>query len=124
ADGTPVRGYEENYQVGYIKAGLALVDLSSEKWFGRLEAGAKYPLGVRENVPDLNAHLKPGRQVSLYASYEVTRTPRHGIPVGLTLYYESYRFNPSPWSSSNLGSPVRQPESDMDVYGLRLGAYF
>ncbi|HKJ70428.1 MAG TPA: hypothetical protein VKA55_01560 [Gammaproteobacteria bacterium] len=120
ANGNKAQGYQEEYTVAYARAGLALADLSYAEWFGRLEAGARYPLDVQERIDDFDADLSPGSKISLYASYEISRTTAAGHQVGVTFYYDSYRFKESPSASSSLGL-VRQPKSDMDVFGLRLG---
>ena len=125
-----VGGIEEEYTVGYAKAGFGVADLSYAEWFGRLEAGIRYPLEVDERVDELNADLSPDPGPSLYATYELSKAVGGDRRVGVTLYYDSYRLDKSPWVRANgslvrqPGSDlVRQPESDMDVIGLRLGIF-
>ncbi len=123
-DGTRVQGYEEQYGVTYARLGLALADLSETKWFGRLEAGVRYPLSVDETVGEpINATLHPRRDTSLYVTYEITRTPYGAPSVGVTLFYDSLSLKESPVGSSDIG-PVLQPKSEMKVSGIRLGVYF
>ena len=123
-DGTTVQGYREEYRIGYARFGLGLADLAGPDWFGRLELGARYPLKVEEEISDpINADLNPAREVSLYVSYEVARTPESGPSIGVTFYYDSFRLKESPVGSSDIG-PVLQPDSDMDVVGIRLGVFF
>lgn len=122
-DGGWVSGYEEEYQAIYLKSGMGVALVASKNWFTRLEAGIKFPLEVQEEIPALDATLYPGETPSLYAETEVTRTSIFGQDVGLTFYYESYRFDLSPRARSSQGL-ARQPESYMDVLGLQLGAYF
>jgi hypothetical protein len=122
ANGNPVVGYEEVYTVTFAKAGLALTDMTFEEWFGRLEAGVRYPLSVDERIDALNADLSPGADPSWYAAYEISKRTVGGTRMGLTLYYDSYRLTQSPTASSAIGL-VRQPESDMDVIGVRFGVF-
>ncbi|MEF8793551.1 hypothetical protein [Thiohalorhabdus sp.] len=122
ANGTPVQGVEEQYTVVYAKAGLGVADLTFEEWYGRLEAGVRYPLDVHEEIDAFNAELSPNPEPNFYAAYELSKVTSTGTQVGVTLYYDSYRFDPSPVSSSSIGA-ILQPESDMDVIGLRLGVF-
>ena len=111
-------GYKETYQIIYAKAGLGLAETKNTTWMGRLEVGAKYPLFTNEEVSILSEDLNPGRKHSLYAQYEAFRQGKKS-EIGLTLYYESYRFGKSP----QVEPGFLQPESDMDVIGLRFGYY-
>lgn len=122
ANGTQVAGYEEEYTVSYAKAGLALAELSGRRWYGRLEVGARYPLTIDERIEAFNADLSPGSNISAYAAYEVSKRTDGGNWAGLTIYYESYRFSESPVENT-AGGPILQPESDMDVVGLRFGIF-
>ncbi|MFA9462073.1 hypothetical protein [Thiohalorhabdus methylotrophus] len=122
-DGAVVSGYEETYGVLYLKGGLGVAELSAGAWFGRAEVGIKYPLEIREEIRELDASLRPEERTSLYAVAEIAHTVIQGRDLGVTLYYESYRFGLSPTTSSTIG-PVRQPESDMDVLGVQVGLFF
>ncbi|HKL78040.1 MAG TPA: outer membrane beta-barrel protein [Gammaproteobacteria bacterium] len=113
-----VQGYRETYQIVFAKAGLALTEMTDDQWTGRLEVGTKYPLITDEEVSILSENLQPGRKTSLYAQYEAFRKGKKS-EIGLTLYYESYRFGKSP----QVEPGFFQPESDMDVIGLRFGYY-
>lgn len=121
-NGNPVQGVREEYKVFYGRLGVGLADHHTEEWFGRLEAGLKYPFSVDEEVPTANADLSPGGDVSFYAQYEISKAIGGGRRLGLTIFYDSYRFEESPLASSNIGL-VRQPESDLDVVGLRVGLF-
>lgn len=122
ANGNPARGYEEVYTVAYAKAGLGVADLTHAEWFGRLEAGVRYPLEVDERIDEFDADLSPGSSVSFYAEYELSKRTAGGNQVGVTLYYEGYRFEESPPASSSIGNVV-QPESNMDLFGIRFGVF-
>jgi len=121
-NGNPVRGVREEYKVFYGKLGVGLADHHSQEWFGRLEAGVKLPFSVEEDVPTVNADLSPDGDVSFYAQYEISKAIGGGKRLGLTVFYDSYRFDESPLASSSIGL-VRQPESDMDILGLRVGLF-
>jgi len=117
-----VDGYEEEYTLAYTKFGFGIADQTFEEWFGRLEAGLRYPLEVEEQVEAYNLELSPDPNPGFYASYELSKTIPGGQQVGVTVYYDSYRFDPSP--KVPLGNRlVWQPESDMDVIGLRFGVF-
>lgn len=125
--GRRVGGLEETYRVIYAKAGLGLTELNHDEWTGRLEAGGKYPLDIHEEVSAYSASLEPGRDVSLYAQYQVTRTTETA-KYALTVYYETYRFESSPLVQTGKdldgdgnNDIIRQPQSDMDRIGVRLG---
>jgi hypothetical protein len=121
ANGNRARGYTEEYTVTYTKAGVGFADLTYREWYGRLETGMRYPMNVDERIDDLDADLSPDGSVSFYAAYEVSKATGFG-QLGLTFYYEGYRFDESPVASSNIGL-VRQPESKMDVFGIRFGVF-
>lgn len=125
--GRRVRGYEETYRVVYAKAGLGLAELNDDEWTGRLEAGGKYPLDIHEEVSAYSASLEPRRDLSVYAQYQLIRTTETA-KYALTVYYETYRFEQSPWvqtgkdlDGSGNDDIIRQPQSDMDVIGVRFG---
>ena len=121
--GSPVAGYTEKYMLPYAKVGVGVADLTYKEWFGRLEVGAQYPLQVDEAIDDLDLELHPDPQPSLYAAYEITKAIQNGRQLGLTVYYDSYRFDPSPAKDSG-DSRYYQPKSDMDVIGLRIGYFW
>jgi len=124
-----VSGYEETYRIIYAKAGLGIVETSLGNWSGRLEVGTKLPLSTEEKVSSYSKPLNPGRKASIYAQYQATRKTASSH-YSFTVYYESYRFAASPRVQTNkdLMPPagndvILQPESDMDVIGLRFGYY-
>ncbi|NIR60645.1 MAG: hypothetical protein GWO02_14615 [Gammaproteobacteria bacterium] len=119
---TPVAfGLREEYRVLYGKAGAAVVGRAGPGWWARLALGVRQPLDVDEDVDEIDAsNLTPGGEPSLFLS--VGLRPRTGR-LGLSLYYEAYRFERSGAVPSTLG-PVVQPESQADALGLRAHYFF
>jgi hypothetical protein len=147
---TPVPGYLEKFQIPYLRLGFLY------HYEGRiyLQAGAKVPLDIKEEVgfsrfyseddPRVrldNVFLEPQAQTSLYASlrYFFNRS------FGLHIYYDSYRMQASEksivtangqtlyWEGSSWkvnpdskDRPLRvsQPESRQDTIGLLFSYLF
>ena len=93
--------------------------------FGRLEVGAQIPFQVNENIDAFDVELHPDPEPTPYAAYEITKAIQHGRQLGLTFYYDAYRFDPSPSKRvRGIPNPIHQPKSDMDVIGLRVGLFW
>lgn len=124
ASGVKALGIKETYQVSFSEFGIGLMGLRGEST-NYLQVGARKPFQTREGVAifDGPVTLSPGREWSMFAKY----TFGHAAPssrLGLTLYYESYRFSKSaPVSTSIGGTPVLvlQPKSEMYVFGFQVG---
>ncbi|MFB6260199.1 MAG: hypothetical protein ABEJ96_04985, partial [Thiohalorhabdaceae bacterium] len=102
-----------------------MAGLGGEYWSRDIQDGSTasgQSVSVDEELDTFNAELSPDPNPSFYASYEVSRATAGGRQAGVTLYYDSYRFDQSPVASSSIG-PILQPESDMDVIGLRFGVF-
>jgi len=120
--GRQVRGIAEDYQVVSGRVGLGLQSRWA-RWTGYLQLGLKRPLRTQEEITRLGVTLEPKSAPSVFGSLSLDRLSSGRRTFGLVLYYESYRFDESPPEPGSLGgSPVLvfQPESKMDVVGLRL----
>ena len=117
---------QEDYSLVFVRLGLNLDPRAERGWFGG--GGFKLPIYVSENARfdelgfDQNPRLEPEPQWSLYAQagYRFSRA------WSLIGYYDSYRFSESKavavTTSAVPGTTFFfvQPQSRMDVYGLRL----
>lgn len=121
ANGTPVSGYVEHYEVVYGRIA------AHYGGGGRLtfNLGTKYPFAATETVDTTtlglpsDVSLHPQGRFSLYADIGFQITPSWG----LMAYYDSYRFAKS--DPVLVGSStVAQPESHQDTYGAKLSFTF
>ncbi len=117
-NGFSVGGLEEEYTLSYGRLGLGLL---WPQWAGEsyLQVGARRPVSIDEEVDVFDVELSPGERWSGYAYYEF-RLPRPRGAVLVRLFYESYRFDASPPEVAGT-IVVWQPESRMDVWGIRIG---
>ena len=115
---------EETWNVLYAKLGLAYNLGTKQGFIGT--AGVKYPAWTREDAhfdvlgATNNPRVRPGRDISLYA----TAGYRFNAAWDVIAYYDSYRFKQSntvavafPDGSTGF---FFQPESKMDVFGMKV----
>ena len=124
ADGSATAGYIEDWSTLNFRLGVrGGVDLSkSSKMFA--EAGVKLPLYNVNTAyvsdiglgPDVTIH--PGKQASYFAEAGVTINR-----VRASVFYDGLRFSQSSPVSNGM-FVFFQPQSTMDVYGIRLGVIF
>jgi len=124
ADGSATAGYIEHWSTLYFRLGVrgGMDFVKGSKLFA--EAGVKLPL-YNENTayvsdigygPDVTLH--PGKQASFFAEMG-TKLNRFKASV----FYEGLRFSQSS-TVSNGFLEFYQPQSTMDVYGIRIGVVF
>jgi hypothetical protein len=118
---------KEDYTIGFARLGFEYDAGQTQAWFGG--AGIKKPIYTREDAHlrdigfDQNPALQPGKDPSLYGQVGYRFSPKWS----LLAYYDSYRFgrsNTVTVTASRI-SPgntfgVFQPQSNMDLVGLRL----
>lgn len=119
-NGPPQR---EDWKVIYGKLGGSYGETMKQGFLG--SAGVKYPVWTRENgnfnylgAID-NPRLRPGKDISLYA----TAGWRFNQNWDVVAYYDSYRFKESNVVAVQFPGGIGgflQPESKMDVYGLKV----
>lgn len=113
----------EDYDILYVKIGPVFTFLEGQKpWIG---LGIKYPVSTFENAHitdlgfDQNPILHPGREPSFYLSMGCQFIANWEGEV----YYDSYRFSESPrenvTSTVFSSGVVYQPQSNMDLFGIR-----
>ena len=116
-------GQQEDWLTIYVKLGMAYNAVARQGVTGSL--GIKYPAWTRENahletVGALNnPKLRPGKEPSLYGTLGYRFNPKWDV----TAYYDSFRFKQS--NSVAVVTPTAagtafQPESRMDVFGLKV----
>jgi hypothetical protein len=118
---------KEEYRVAFARLGIEYNDRTSQGWFGG--GGIKKPIYAREDAHltdigfDQNPLLRPGKDPSLYGQVGY----RFNAQWSLVGYYDSYRFGRSSAETvtARRSFPGRtfsvfQPESKMDLLGLRL----
>jgi hypothetical protein len=117
----------ENFDVLYARLGVASNAQVTQGAIGSL--GIKYPLWVSENANltsigfDQNPRIRPGREVSFYGSLGYRFNPSWDV----LAYYDSYRFSQSDAvnvTAAGVPGTVWQPESRMDVIGVKLQRNF
>lgn len=117
----------EDYTVVFARLGVDYNVRASQGWFGG--GGIKKPLFAREDAHlrdigfDQNPTLRPGKDPSFYAQAGYRFTPKWSL-LG---YYDSYRFGRSGAERVTSGGAsflVSQPQSRMDVLGVRLAHTF
>ena len=113
----------EDWKVIYGKLGGTFGDNVKQGFIGT--AGIKYPVWTRENgnFSDLgavdNPRLRPGKDISFYA----TAGWRFNQNWDVIAYYDSYRFKESNVVAVQFPGAIGtfvQPESRMDVFGLKV----
>lgn len=135
ANGTPVSGIEENYNVYYGKIALGLNDFLPSSWRNHVQFGVKLPFRINEDVKlskvgyDDDLTLQPGNTYSGFVKLLLEPRPKDDKSGNLliSVYYDGLRLNPSKAKTvTRNGSPVQvwQPESHMDIFGLQLGYRF
>ena len=126
-----VYGGDENYYAFFAKLGLGYFhEMGKARHY--LQAGIKYPFLVYEYAYLLSSDditLRPKGKPSLFAKYQVELGSARRNRWGLTVYYDSYRFDPSNevLDTANgvpTGYVILQPESHQDTLGVQLGYYF
>lgn len=120
---------QEDYSLVFVRLGVNLDRRAAPGWFGG--GGFKRPRYVSEDARfdemgyDQNPRLEPKGRWSLYAQAGYRFSPDWSL-VG---YYDSYRLNKSERTpfirnpsipECTLGCSFEQPQSRMDMYGLRL----
>jgi hypothetical protein len=113
----------EDYSIVFARLGVDYNTRASQGWFAG--AGIKKPLYTAEDAHlqdigfDQNPILRPGKDPSLYAQLGYRFNP-HWAALG---YYDGYRFGQSASERVTSGGAsflVFQPQSKMDLLGLRL----
>jgi len=113
-------GQQEDYDVVYVRLGAAFNSTVNQGIIGSI--GAKYPVYTRENahfetIGGLNnPRLKPGKDVSMYGTLGYRFNPRWDV-IG---YYDGYRFKESNVVSVVPFGGFIQPESKMDLFGVKV----
>jgi hypothetical protein len=114
---------KEDYTIGFARLGFEYDAGNSQGWFGG--AGVKKPIYTHEDAHlrdigfDENPALRPGKDPSLYGQIGY----RFSGKWSLLGYYDSYRFGRSNTVTVTAGRSlfgVFQPQSSMDLLGLRL----
>ena len=114
---------EESWDVAYARLGFNANALTRQGVFG--SAGIKYPVWTRENANlqgagfDQNPRIRPGKDLSLYATVGYRVNPAWDV----IAYYDSYRFKESNHIAVTNGGTlfdVFQPESKMDLFGMKI----
>ena len=135
SNGTFVSGIEESYKVYYGKIALRLSNSPRSPLHSQLQFGVKIPFNISEDINlssvgyDNNLTLSPGNAVSGFINLVLepqSRDSKTGNPV-ISVYYDSYRFDPSKTKTvTRNSSPVQvwQPETHIDIFGLQLGYRF
>lgn len=118
AQGNPVGGIREEYQILYGRLGLQFEHAGS-LWQSGTRVGIKYPFTAKEKIDSLGIELEPGRQVTFFASYRGTIERRNGRTGYLEVGYDAYRFDASPVISG-----WQQPQSHQDVITISIGTTF
>ena len=126
-----VYGGDEEYFVFSAKLGLGYFhEMGKARHY--LQTGIKYPFFVYEYAYPLSTDditLKPKGRPSLFAKYQIEFGSTMRNRFGLTIYYDSYRFDQSDAvvetrGGVSTGFVVWQPESHQDILGIQLGYYF
>lgn len=116
-------GQQEDWNVLYAKLGASMS--ANVKQGVIASAGVKYPVWTRENgnfesigATD-NPRIRPGKAVSLYGTLGYRVNPAWDV----IAYYDSYRFDQSNTVAVRFPAGTAgfiQPESRMDVFGLKI----
>lgn len=124
--GTQAIGYTEEWYMAYFRVGFRLQSPPEDAFQGFFELGARIPLYTEntallsEKFSAADVTFEPGNRTSLFAEAgfraEVFK---------LTAFYESLRFKPSDSVMEPVsGLLLYQPESEADIFGVRVGASF
>jgi hypothetical protein len=118
---------KEEYRVAFARLGIEYNGRASQGWFSG--GGIKKPIYTREDAHlsdigfDQNPILRPGKDASLYGQVGY----RFSTQWSLLGYYDSYRFGRSSAETVTASRlfpgktfSVSQPQSSMDLLGLRL----
>lgn len=129
----PAPGVTQDFSILYTKVGGAVSEQRGS-WRGMLRAGVKLPFSIDEDVDLLrggfsnDVTLSPKETQSYFAELEFKNLPASGgLKWGFSLYYDSYRFDPSsPQLATKSGLPVSvlQLQTDLDIYGISLAYYY
>ena len=126
-----VYGGDENYYAFFAKLGLGYFhEMGKARHY--LQAGVKYPFFVYEYAYPSSSDditLKPKGKASLFAKYQIELGSAMRNRFGLTVYYDSYRFDQSDAVAKTVngvptGLAFVQPESHQNTLGIQLGYYF
>jgi len=120
-------GYEERYTLVYGKLGVGLHAPLTAKTSGYLRLGGKYPLYTHERIAAFDVELEPGRQLSPFAELGAAYRLGADRRLNVTLSWDTYRLSESAAALANIGGtlvPVVQPESTLDLIGLKFGYSF
>ena len=113
-------GQQEDYDVVYVRLGAGFNSTVAQGVIASI--GAKYPVYTRENAhfetigASNNPRLKPGKDVSMYGTIGYRFNPKWDV-IG---YYDSYRFKESNVVSVLPFGGFVQPESKMDLFGVKV----
>lgn len=111
------QGYTEDWEILYGYAGVRLESnrWRNDKWGFFGEASAKFPVSVKNKVDEFGITVKPGKDVTPYVElggwYDMVR---------IGAYYERMTFGKSPLSPEG----AYQPESESDIFGVKVGLKF
>lgn len=111
------QGYTEDWEVIYGYAGLRLETnrWRNDKWGFFGEASAKFPVSAKNSVDEFGITVKPGKDITPYLElggwYDMIR---------ISAYYERMTFGKSPFSQEG----AYQPQSESDIFGVKVGLRF
>ncbi|HYC46701.1 MAG TPA: hypothetical protein VED01_14605 [Burkholderiales bacterium] len=111
---------EEDYDILYAKLGANFNSTVQRGVIGGV--GVKYPVWTRENAHfdviggAVNPRLRPGKDLSFYGTVGYRFNPQWDV----IAYYDSYRFKESNLVAVAPVGIFLQPESKMDVFGVKL----
>jgi len=119
-------GYAEKWKVWYTGVGVRPVyNIGSYYLFG--DVYVRYNFDVRNEVELLDVTVKPDEAWSygVEAGIGVKNVAKKGLKVEFSAFYAHDNFDASSWKySSVIDDYVRQPESDRDILGFKLGVKF
>ena len=127
--GRPVRGYTEEYTVLNLRAGTGPY-WQSGNWQARFIAGFKVPLDTNEyigNAFEDDVTLEPEGQASFFWNFSNYIRLSDKSLITVDIFYDSYRFDASDpvWVTiDDEFTPIFQPKSTQDYYGLQAGVSF
>jgi hypothetical protein len=135
ANGTMVSGIEESYTVYYGRIALGLSNLYPSTWYSHLQFGVKLPFNISEEINlrklgyDSDLTVSPGNTYSGFINliFEPQATNNKSGNLIINVYYDGFRFNPSQTKTvTRNGSPIQvwQPETRIDIFGLKIGYRF
>ncbi len=126
-----VYGGDEDYYALYAKLGLGYFhEMGKARHY--MQAGIKHPFFVYEYAYSSGSDditLKPKGKSSLFAKYQIEFGSAMRSRFGLSIYYDSYRFDQSDAVAETVngiptGDAFVQPKSHQNILGIQLAYYF